>query len=154
MDTNNIKMRKEFDFFEIGDRKFKLKAFDPIEGNYMLIQVLSFVLPLGIGNALSQKFGTESIPTDPGASKIMSKNDFIALERDILSTVDEIYAGGNSSPVVRPNGTYGIENVSMSLFVQLMIASLAFNFKDFFEDIPLLKDFMQGQDLNPANTKT
>ena len=151
---NNIKQHKEYDFFETDGRKFKLNAFDPIEGNCILFQVFSFVLPFGIGKALSSKFSTEEIPTDISQSKMMEKKDFIALERDILKTVEEVYKSGESSPVVRDNGTYGISNCSMQLFVQLLIASLAFNFSDFFDGLPSVKEFIPGLDTNPANTKT
>ena len=150
---NNIKIRKEYDIFETDERTFKLMAFDPMEGNYMLMQIISFVMPLGIGSMLSSKIGTESIPTDLSQGKMMSKNDFVSLEKDILCKVEEVFRSGVTSPVVRENGTYGVENLSMALIARLIVASLAFNFKDFFEDIPFLKDVLLDQDSNPADTK-
>ena len=56
---NNIKQHKEYDFFETDGRKFKLNAFDPIEGNCILFQVFSFFLSFVIVKALSSKFFTE-----------------------------------------------------------------------------------------------
>ena len=152
---NNIKNHQTYDYFDIEDRKFKLNAYDPIEGNYLLIQILTFVMPLGIGSVLKSKLGkgTESIPTDMMSGKLMSKEDFTNLEKDILKTVEECYPSNQTSPVIRENGTYGITDISMGLIIQLLIASLAFNFKDFFEDVPSLKEFMQMPDSKSANTQ-
>lgn len=126
--------------FEVDGRIFKLNAYDPMEGNYILTQVLSFVLPLGLGDLLVKHMGTgsEAAPAIPmvGAKKMMPKEDFMNLQKDILKTVEEVYPTGNTSPVLRENGTYGVADVTMGLLSKLLVRSLAFNFKDFFEDIP------------------
>ena len=142
---NSVLKRVTNDLYEDNGRKFKLKSFDPIEGNFILTQVVSFVLPFGIGDALSSMVGEGSEMKSRKARTDMprmSKDEFTALMKDILMTVEEVYEGGNTSPVVRENGTYGIANFSMSLAIKLVIASLAFNFKSFFEEVPLAKELM------------
>lgn len=133
--------RTTFDYYEEDGRKFKLNAFDPLEGNYILSQVLTFAMPMGLSSmisiALGEQIGTEGIIPDIGISgQKMSKRDFIDLQRDILKTIEEVYPSGETSPVIRENGTFGVENLSMKLSLNLIIASVAYNFKDFFGDVP------------------
>lgn len=148
----NIKKRETTSIFELDGRKFEINSFDPMEGNYILSQIITFVLPFGLSDILSSNVGgTEKAVGKSGT--VMSKKDFINLQIDILKTVNEIYETGNKSPVVRENGTYGVADVSMNLLLQLLIASLAFNFKSFFVDGPLSSTFMQGLSTIFANTK-
>ena len=148
----NIKKRETTSIFELDGRKFEINSFDPMEGNYILSQIITFVLPFGLSDILSSNVvGTEKAVGKSGT--VMSKKDFINLQIDILKTVNEIYETGNKSPVVRENGTYGVADVSMNLLLQLLIASLAFNFKSFFVDGPLSSTFMQGLSTTFANTK-
>ena len=148
----NIKKRETTSIFDLDGRKFEINSFDPMEGNYILSQIITFVLPFGLSDILSSNVGgTEKAVGKSGT--VMSKKDFINLQIDILKTVNEIYETGNKSPVVRENGTYGVADVSMNLLLQLLIASLAFNFKSFFVDGPLSSTFMQGLSTTFANTK-
>lgn len=149
-----IKKRELNSEFEYEGRKFIINSYDPMIGNYILMKVLTFVLPFGLGSALDKEIGTETnIPKNETQGKIMSKKDFISLQVDILSTVCEKYESGNVSPVVRENGTYGITDVSMGLFLNLIIASLIFNFKDFFRDVPFLDNIMEQVTSTSANMK-
>ena len=146
--SNSFEKRVTESIYEDNGRKFKLGSYDPIEGNYILTQVISFVLPFGIGDALLSGLeeGSE-VNISKGRTKNnlpkMPKEDFTSLMRDILMTISEVYDGGAESPVVRDNGTYGIDNLTMSLAIKLVIASLAFNFKNFFSEVPLAKDLIQ-----------
>lgn len=134
------KKRETYTTYENEGRKFKINSFDPMSGNYILMQILTCVLPFGISDALKQQIpGSEiAMKTVNIGGKMMSKQDFIALQTDILSTVEEILPSGNTSPVVRENGTYGVEDVTSILCLKLIIASLAFNYKDFFKELPSL----------------
>ena len=134
------KKRETYTTYENEGRKFKINSFDPMSGNYILMQILTCVLPFGISDALNQQVpGSETaMKTANISGKMMSKQDFIALQTDILSTVEEILPSGNTSPVVRENGTYGVEDVTSILCLKLIIASLAFNYKDFFKELPSL----------------
>ena len=134
---NSFKKRETTSIFDYEDRKFEIGSFDPMEGNYILMQILMFTLPFGISDALNEKFGTNN----KTEQKTISKEDFIQLQTDILSNVNEILYTGEKTPVVRPNRTYGISDVSMMLIIKLIIATLAFNFKDFFKESQLLNIF-------------
>ena len=134
---NSFKKRETTSIFDYEDRKFEIGSFDPMEGNYILMQILMFTLPFGISDALNEKFGTNN----KTEHKTISKEDFIQLQTDILSNVNEILYTGEKTPVVRPNRTYGISDVSMMLIIKLIIATLAFNFKDFFKESQLLNIF-------------
>lgn len=134
------KKRETYTTYENDGRKFKINAFDPMSGNYILMQILTCVLPFGISDAIKQQApGSESaMKVANSNNKMMSKQEFIALQTDILSTVEEVLPSGNTSPVVRENGTYGVEDVTSVLCLKLIIASLTFNYKDFFKELPSL----------------
>lgn len=144
MENNGYKKHETFTTYEVNDRKFIINAYDPMTGNYILMQVLTFVLPMGLGKELGKQTGTEtkvpSVVTEN--AKLMPKEDFINLQKDILSTVYEEMPGGHRSPVLRDNGTYGVNDVTMGLVLKLLVASLAFNFKDFFEEFQSIEEFM------------
>ena len=108
------------------------------------MQILTQVLPMGLGDALKKEAGSEAnLPKADSGAKLMSKQEFIELQKDILSTVYERFESGNKSPVIRENGTYGVSDLSMGLTINLLIASLAFNFKDFFEGVPSPENITQ-----------
>lgn len=152
METMN--KRETVSTFNLNDREFEINAYDPMEGNYILAQILAFVLPFGIGDMLSASVGTEKQNVIPTSGKMMSKQDFMSLQIDILKTVKEVYSTGEKSPVVRENGTYGVSDVSMMMVLKLIVASLAFNFKDFFREVPSKDTIMDQLGLKFANTKT
>lgn len=135
--NSNIKKRETYTTIDHEGRRFIINAFDPLLGNYILVQVLTFVLPLGIGNALSNAVGGSEVTNKvPTGTRMMSKDEFIQFQSDILGTIEEEFESGNKSPVLRDNGTFGIADVSMGMITKLLIASLAFNFKDFFKELP------------------
>lgn len=142
MENSNFKKHETFTTYEVNDRKFIINAYDPMTGNYILFQVINFILPFGLGNMIKQEVGTEMRTPSVGSSKIMSKEDFINFQKDILVTINEEMPGGHLAPVLRENGTYGIGDVTMTLVLKLLVASLAFNFKDFFKEFPSLEEFM------------
>lgn len=152
METMN--KRETVSTFNLNDREFEINAYDPMEGNYILAQILAFVLPFGIGDMLSASVGTEKQNVIPTSGKMMSKQDFMSLQIDILKTVKEVYSTGEKSPVVRENGTYGVADVSMMMVLKLIVASLAFNFKDFFKEVPSKDIIMDQLGLKFANTQT
>ena len=150
----NIHKRETTSTFNIGGRNFIINSFDPMEGNYILAQILTFVLPFGIGDLLKGNMGTE-MKLDIGSSgKTMSKKDFMDLQKDILKYVEEAYPTNEKSPVVRENGTYGIADVTMPILVKLIVATLAFNFKDFLQGIQLEGSTMDNLISNFVNSRT
>ena len=81
---------------------------------------------------LSSAVGSE-IPKNNVSSKQLSKAEFIELQKDILGSVFESLPAGET-PVIRPNGTYGISEIKGSSIIQLIVAELAFNYTDFFAE--------------------
>lgn len=150
----NIYKRETTSTYNIGGRNFLINSFDPMEGNYILAQIITFVLPFGIGDMLKGSVGTE-MKTDIGTSgKMMSKKDFIDLQIDILKYVEEVFPTNEKSPVVRENGTYGVTDVTMNMLIKLLVATLAFNFKDFFDGIQSEGSTMDNLVSKFANSKT
>lgn len=133
---NNVKKRETSSIFEYEGRKFEIRAFDPMEGTYILTQLLAFVLPLGIDKLLGSKLSMTDYKQQNTQIR-MSKEDFIQFQVDVLKNVYELFdVTGQKSPVVRENGSYGIADLTVNLLIQLIVATLAFNFKDFFEESP------------------
>ena len=81
-----IKKRKVEDTIIIEGRTFKLHKFDPLLGNYILLQLFTVALPFGIGDMLSNAVGSE-IPKNNVSSKQLSKAEFIELQKDILGSL-------------------------------------------------------------------
>lgn len=150
----NISKRETTSTYNMGGRNFLINSFDPMEGNYILAQILTFVLPFGIGDMLKSSMGTEMKSDIGSTGKMMNKKDFINLQIDILKNVEEIFPTGEKSPVVRENGTYGISDVTMGMLIKLIVASLAFNFKDFFDGIQSEDSTMGNLVSKFVNSKT
>lgn len=127
MNIENISKRQNSKLIDINERTFKINKFDPLMGNYILLQLVQFVLPFGI----SDKFGVPEAITSSVSRVNMSKKDFLELQRDILSVCSEVLPAGDT-PVVREDGTYGIIDFTSQIAIQLLIATVTFNFSDFF----------------------
>lgn len=150
----NISRRETTSTYNMGGRNFLINSFDPMEGNYIIAQILTFVLPFGIGDMLKSSMGTEMKSDIGSTGKMMNKKDFINLQIDILKNVEEIFPTGEKSPVVRENGTYGISDVTMGMLTKLIVAALAFNFKDFFDGIQSEDSTMGNLVSKFVNSKT
>lgn len=150
----NISRRETTSTYNMSGRNFLINSFDPMEGNYILAQILTFVLPFGIGDMLKSSVGTEMKSDIGSTGKMMNKRDFINLQIDILKNVEEIFPTGEKSPVVRENGTYGISDVTMGMLIKLIVAALAFNFKDFFDGIQSEDSTMVNLVSKFVNSKT
>lgn len=150
----NISRRETTSTYNMGGRNFLINSFDPMEGNYILAQILTFVLPFGIGDMLKSSMGTEMKSDIGSTGKMMNKKDFINLQIDILKNVEEIFPTGEKSPVVRENETYGISDVTMGMLIKLIVAALAFNFKDFFDGIQSEDSTMGNLVSKFVNSKT
>ena len=141
---NDLKKRITEDKIEIDGRTFKLTSFDPLIGNYILLKLFTMILPFGVGDALKKQMGegTEKIPDSTSSNaKMMSKEEFIDFQRDILKHTFEILPG-DTVPVVRDNNTYGIQNFNMTIALNLLIAEVAFNFNDFFSESGSILDII------------
>lgn len=136
-DIQKVQKRKVEDIIEFGNRKFRMRMFDPLEGNYILTQLLSFALPFA-PNMFSgfNEYGTEvkrnneEAQQTPQQKPMMPKREFIELQKDILSYCFEMLPSGDV-PVIRDNGTYGVK-VDQGIVMQLIMACIAYNFTNFF----------------------
>lgn len=128
MNIENIKKRETAKLVDIEDRTFRISKFDPLLGNYILLQLVQFILPFG----LSEKLGVPDALTSNVNQSVMNKVQFLELQRDILSACEEVLPAGET-PVVREDGTYGIIGFTSSIAIRLLIASVTFNFSDFFD---------------------
>lgn len=150
----NIKKRVTEDTLKIDGRTFQIRKFDPLLGNYIVMQLFMNVIPFGLGDTLSEKVpGFSSVANKANTGKVMDKATFLDLQRDILSHAVEILPG-DKAPVVRENGTYGIMNFTQKICIELLIAILAFNFSDFFGEEGSSNGDDSVQDSNSANMKT
>ena len=127
MNIENISKRQNSKLIDINERTFKINKFDPLMGNYILLQLVQFVLPFGI----SDKVGLPDALLNSVSRVGMSKKDFLELQRDILSVCSEVLPAGDA-PVVREDGTYGIIDFNSQIAMQLLIVTITFNYSDFF----------------------
>lgn len=135
----NIKKREVSSELELYGRNFVIGSFNPLEGNYILMQLLTFILPFGIGDVLKTSLGVNI----GNSTRLMPKEEFKQLQIDILSVVKEVMPEtGHKAPVIRPDGTFGVQDMTMGLIINLLVATLAFNFKDFFGELPLTEEPM------------
>lgn len=145
-----MEKRKVEDIYEIGGRKFVLKKFDPMLGNYILLQLFTMTLPFGLSAKINQALAADGKIGDSG-SHMMSKDEFMNLQKDILSHVYERLEG-RDAPLINNNGSYGVSNITMGIIFQLLVAEIAFNFMDFFGDLGLSNIFTSLSDTNLQNT--
>ena len=140
-----MEKRKVEDIYEIGGRKFVLKKFDPMLGNYILLQLFTMTLPFGLSDKINQALDASG--QIGNNSRMISKEEFMSLQKDILSYVYERLEG-RDAPLINNNGSYGVSDITMGILFQLLIAEIAFNFTDFFGDLGLKDIFTSPLDTN------
>ena len=133
----NINTKRETEkLLEIDGRTFMIKKYDPLLGNYIVAQLMMYAMPSGFHQV------SQDVPGSTQANKpVMNKGEFIELQKDILSCCGEVLPAG-TAPVINSNGTYGITGFDSNIALKLLIAAVAFNFKDFFGEnsLGLLKE--------------
>ena len=143
---------------EIQGRKFEIRSFDAFTGSYIAFTLMEKMLPMGLEakvmNALrAEGKDVDALPTPNRA--LMSKGEFIAFQRDVLSVVGEVLPG-RTAPLFNDNGSWGVEGVADNamLVILLTIHALVFNIAGFFSGDGL-KELKAGlQSLSFANTAT
>ena len=121
MIVENISKRQSSKLIDIEDRTFKIEKFDPLMGNYILLQLVKFVLPFG----LSDKVGIPDKLTSSVNRVSMNKKDFLEFQRDVLSVCSEVLPAGDA-PVVREDGSYGIIDFT-SAISSIVFSSVCFS---------------------------
>lgn len=143
---------------EIQGRKFEIRSFDAFTGSYIAFTLMEKMLPMGMEARVMNTLRAEGKDVDalPTPNRVlMSKGEFIAFQRDVLSVVGEVLPG-RTAPLFNDNGSWGVEDVADNamLVILLTIHALVFNIAGFFSGDGL-KELKAGlQSLSFANTAT
>ena len=137
---------------ELAGRKWRIKKFDALTGSYIAYKLLSQMLPGGMDKQLGNM---------PEGRAVMSKEDFVALQKDCLSVVQELKPAGNTElpvAVILSNGKWGVEGLEDDTVtvLSLTIHALVFNVAGFFDGKALqdLNQSLTGLSLAGALTST
>ena len=131
-----MEKREIYKQVEIGERSFRIGKFDAVTGSYIAWKLMGEILPMGIK--------VEGIPSAPGGSPVMTKADFMDLQRDCLYVCAELLPAGPAD-VLNKNGSWGVEDMenNAKLALALTIHALTWNIVDFFDE-NLLQSLVKG----------
>jgi hypothetical protein len=142
---------------EIQGRKFEIRSFDAFTGSYIAFTLMEKMLPMGmeakVMNAVKADGGDAAVSLPSRA--LMSKGEFIAFQRDVLSVVGEVLPA-RTAPLFNENGSWGVADIedNAMLVIMLTIHALVFNIAGFFTGDGL-KELKAGlQSLSFASTAT
>lgn len=142
---------------EIQGRKFEIRSFDAFTGSYIAFTLMENMLPMGmeakVMNAVKADGGDAAVSLPSRA--LMSKGEFIAFQRDVLSVVGEVLPA-RTAPLFNENGSWGVADIedNAMLVIMLTIHALVFNIAGFFTGDGL-KELKAGlQSLSFASTAT
>lgn len=142
--------REDHKIVEIAGRTWRIEKFDAFAGTYILYKLASQALPMGLDKMLK-------VPGMPEADKktVMSKTEFMELQRDCLAAVFEMLPAGKT-PVMMPNGTFGVQGLEKDAgtVVVLLIHVLMFNLMSFFKDGALTGLVKSMSDMRSASVPT
>jgi hypothetical protein len=143
---------------EIQGRKFEIRSFDAFTGSYIAFTLMEKMLPMGMEAKVMNTLRAEgkdvdALPTPNRA--LMSKGEFIAFQRDVLSVVGEVLPG-RTAPLFNDNGSWGVADIedNAMLVIMLTIHALVFNIAGFFGGDGLQELKAGLQDLSFANIAT
>lgn len=120
---------------EIQGRKFEIRSFDAFTGSYIAFTLMEKMLPMGmeakVMNAVKADGGDAAVSLPSRA--LMSKGEFIAFQRDVLSVVGEVLPA-RTAPLFNENGSWGVADIedNAMLVILLTIHALVFNIAGFF----------------------
>lgn len=143
--------RETCKYIALKGRKFRIDKFDALTGSYIAYKLMAQMLPGGLDKQISDKM--------PKGRTVMSKEEFVDLQRDCLAVCKEIVtAGGNEMPmpVVMANGSWGVAGLEDDTItvMTLTINALVFNVAGFFEG-DALKELTQSlSGISLYNAKT
>ena len=129
----------------LSGRQWAIKKFDAFTGSYIAYALLGQMLPGGMDSMVRGE--TSEKPTS-----IMSKKDFISIQKDCLSVCYEVLPAGDI-PIIGENGNWGVQNIEndSSTVIALTIHALLFNISSFFKG-GALADLTKGlSDLSGTN---
>lgn len=121
---------------EIQGRKFEIRSFDAFTGSYIAFTLMEKMLPMGmeakVMNAVKADGGSGAEVSLPSRA-LMSKGEFVAFQRDVLSVVGEVLPA-RTAPLFNENGSWGVADIedNAMLVIMLTIHALVFNIAGFF----------------------
>ena len=133
---------------EVSGRKFKIEKFDALTGSYIAFILMQKFLPMD----LESQAGIANMPKD---REMLSKQEFISLQKDCLSVVSEVLPA-RTAPLLNDNGTWGVTDVERDakLIMILTIHSLTFNIAGFFDEQGLSELKASLADITPVTSPT
>lgn len=133
---------------ELQGRKFKIEKIDALTGSYIAFTLAEKFLPMGLE-------GQAGLANMPQGRSLMSKQEFVDLQKDCLSVVSEILPAG-ARPLLNENGSWGVMDISRDtrLVILLTVHALAFNIAGFFAGEGLTELKASLADILPARMQT
>lgn len=143
---------------EISGKRYRINKFDALTGSYFSYMVMTHILPtiMKSGKDLQLADVSGGIAT---AGKTMSKEEFIAFQKDCLSVCQQVRDIGGTEGllnVLLADGTWGVPDLSHDTMtvMALTLHSIFFNVQGFFgeggDKNPLMDSF---KDLSLFNLK-
>lgn len=139
--------RETYRSFEFGGRHWRIGKFDALTGSYIAYKLMGETLPAFIQ--------VPGVPGAPQGSPVMSKKEFVDLQKDCLAVCAELLDSGPAN-VINENGSWGVEDIEndTKLALALTVNALTWNMTDFF-DVNLLQALVTGiPGLKSPNAKT
>lgn len=141
-----VKKRENFKDIELDGRKYRIKKFDAWTGSYIAYQLINLALPPMLKGLLTNMgmplAASEDILPNESPGRVMSKKEFISLQKDCLEVCYEVIEveGGKPqiNPVMNENGSFrsiGLED-NAGMVLALTAWALLFNIEGFFVDGP------------------
>lgn len=138
--------RELYKTFDFEERKWRIGKFDAMTGSYIAYKLMGEMLPMGLK--------IDGVPAAPNGSPVMSKSDFVDLQKDCLKVCAELLPAGPAD-VMNENGSWGVEGIenNAKLALTLTVQALVWNIADFF-DANLLQSLAAGiSDLKQPTAK-
>lgn len=143
-------MRETSKRVKVQGREFEIRAFDALTGSYIAYTILQKVLPAGMESQVQEMADMPDMPKD---RTVMTKKEFLGLQKDVLSVVYEVLPA-RTAPILNRNGSWGVADIENNtlLVLILTIQALAFNIGSFFGEGGLSELQTALHDLLPVNT--
>lgn len=116
----------------IGDNVYQLTRMNPRIGSWIVAQLLTKMLPPGIGHAMLSEL---KLPVNlPENRNEMTEEQFHNLQDHCLMVVRRYNKAGIAEPIMIPNGTFCFPDLDYDVvtIMGLTVHSLMFNVKPFF----------------------
>ena len=144
--------RELFKDIELQGKKWRINKFDALTGYFIAYKLLFQILP---GGMESQMPGVNL----PEGRSLMSKAEFIELQRDCLAVCTQLIMVGDvetAIPVLQRGGQWGVDGLETDvvLVFTLTLHCLLFNISGFFEEGALKELTQSFQTLSLFNAST